>query len=100
MAAYSARYAHTVFSDEFGMEQPNDGLGMVGPEAIERADDFMQRLREAWLVHDRIAAVEGTGTYDPIEGQIVLTDLFVVTDEEVELPFDDLHFSLTGGPNG
>lgn len=95
MAIYSARYAHPIFSDGFGHELPNAALGTVGAEAREQADDFMAGLRDAWLVHDRIADVQGSARYDPVSGAIILTDLLVVTDEEVELPFPDLRFSTT-----
>lgn len=95
MAVHATRYAHPIFSDDFGHEFPNGPIGTVGPEAVERADDFMARLRDAWLVHDRIADVQGRAVYDPVGGSIILTDLLVVTDEEVELPFPDLRFSTT-----
>lgn len=95
MALHSARYAHPVFTEDFGHEFPTSTVGTAGPEAVEEADDFFARLRDAWLVHDRIADVQGRGVYDPVAGAVILTDLVVITDEEVELPFPDLRFSTT-----
>lgn len=95
MAAHSARYAHPIFSDDFGVEGLGEAIGTLGPEAVEAADDAMQALREAWLVHDRIAEVEGDAEYDPVTGVIVVSNLYVVTDEEAELPFPDLRLTPT-----
>lgn len=95
MALNSARYAHPVFSDEFGIEKPLDGLGSAGALAEEFASDWGRKTREALLVHDRIVDVSVTPKYDPVEGVVVVDDLVVVTDEDVELPFPDLRIALT-----
>lgn len=95
MAANSARGAHRIFSDEFGTDNLNAALGTTGPEAVEAADDALQALREAWLVHDRIAEVEGDAEFDPVAGVVLFTSLYVVTDEDAVLPFPDLRLNLT-----
>jgi hypothetical protein len=93
MAVYSARYAHPIFSDEFGVEQPQRGIGSVGPEAREAADDWRAALRDALLVFDDVTDVQVTPSYDPIEGVIILSDLVVTTNEEVELSFSDIRIT-------
>lgn len=90
MAANAARYAHPIYSDEFGVEKPNAVLGVTGDEAREAGDDYMLKLRDAWLVHDRVAEVEGRAEFDPVAGVIALKDLAVVTDEEVTVELPDL----------
>jgi hypothetical protein len=90
MAINSARYAHPVFSDEFGVEQPQRGIGTTGREAFEAADDWRVAIRDALLVMEDVSDVQVSPEYDPVEGVIVLRDLVVVTNEEVELSFDDI----------
>lgn len=92
-ALSSARFAHAVFSDEFGMENPAADLGAA--VAAEVAVDFAARIRDALLVHDRISDVADiTTNFDPTTG-IVFTSFTVVTDEEESVPIDDLQISTT-----
>jgi hypothetical protein len=97
MALNSARYAHPVFSDEFGTEQPQRGIGTTGQEAREAADDWTVAVRDALLVIDEVTDVHVSPEYDPIEGAIFLRDLSVTTNEDVVLPFPDIRIDFTLG---
>jgi hypothetical protein len=94
MALYSARYAHPVFSEEFGIEDPQHGLGLTGDEAREAALDWREMIRDALLALEDVSDVVCTPTFDPLAGVIVIPDLTVTTNEEVELPFDDIRLDL------
>lgn len=89
MAMHSARYAHSVFSDNFGMEQPEQGIGeMIGAEVIS---DFEQHLREAVLVHERITALDKfKASIDPTTGDLTISYFEVVTDEDEVISFSDI----------
>jgi hypothetical protein len=89
MAVHSARYAHSVFTDEFGMESPDDGIGEL--RSAEMVSDYEQRLREAVLVHDRVTALQNfAASYNPIEGVLYISYFEVVTDEEEVVPSGDI----------
>jgi hypothetical protein len=96
MAVYSARFAHACFSDQFGIENPSEGIGDAGAEAELAAADWEVKLRDALLVLDHVAEVQVACEYDPVQGVIYVTDLVVTTEEEVELPFDPLALNLGG----
>lgn len=94
-ALNSARYAHAIFSDEFGMEHPVDDLGAA--VATEVVTDFATRIRDALLVHDRISDVTDIiSSFDPLSG-IVFVSFVVVTDEELTVAIDDLQIQTTEG---
>ena len=97
MALNAARYAHPVFSDEFGVEDPQHGLGLAGQAAVEAADDWKIKVRDALMVFDDVTDVQVTPVYDPVQGAIFLRDLVVTTNEEVELSFPDIRVDLTEG---
>jgi hypothetical protein len=81
MAIYSVRYAHAVFSDNFGIEQPYDLLGLADPTPFVL--DFENRLRAALTVHDRIVDIQNyEAEYDPAQGVLTIKHFDVVTDEE------------------
>lgn len=89
MVVNSARFAHAVFTDEFGMEHPEQGIGDL--RAAQIVSDYEQRLREALLVHDRITALqEFRASYDPTQGVLFITYFEVVTDEEEVVPLTDV----------
>lgn len=94
MALHSARYAHAAFSDEFGVEDPQHGIGTVGDEAREAAEDWSEMIRDALLVIDEVADVQCTPAYDPVAGAILIPDLVVTTNAEVELAFPDITIDL------
>lgn len=81
MAIFSARFAHPVFSDDFGMEEPD---ALMGEFAIgEALADWQQHLVEALLVHDRVTSIEDLDlSWDPSTGVLTINAMTVVTDEE------------------
>lgn len=97
MAAYTARFAHPIFSDDFGVAAPQGGLGLTGEDAEEAADDYRVELREALLVHDRIDEVELRVEFDPVQGVIFISDFIVTTDEDVEVGIEDFQLGVSGG---
>lgn len=89
MAVYSVRYAHAVFSDNFGIEQPYDLIGLADPTPYVL--DFERRLRAALTVHDRIVDVQNyKARYDPAQGVLTIEHFEVVTDEEQVIPLGGL----------
>jgi hypothetical protein len=94
MAAYSARYAHVIFSENFGTERPQGVLGEAGLRAHEAAADFRRNVRDAWMGHDRIADVTLDVEYDPMEGVVWLRNAEAITDEDEAIPFDDIRLDL------
>lgn len=81
MAVHAARYAHAVFSDEFGMEKPNEPIGNLPSAEIEA--DWSQNIVEALLVHDRITSVENLLLdWDPQTGILSIVTMDVVTDAD------------------
>lgn len=69
-----------IHSDEFGLEDPDDYLGTVDPQA-EMAT-FEDRLREGAQFHDRVEDIDDFDVeHDPAEGIVNLLDLTIITDE-------------------
>jgi hypothetical protein len=90
----SRRYAHAIYSARYGTQMPKDqGIGSAGPESVEAADDWRTAIIEALMVHDRITNVTLDVTYDPLLGQINVTNLAVTTDEELPLRMPDLRLT-------
>lgn len=94
VAANTAWQGHAVFSDEFGVERPDSPLGLVGAEAITEASDWATRLREAWMVHERIVDVDGLEV-ELIDDAIYVGPFVVVTDEDDQVPVGPL--TINGG---
>lgn len=89
MALNSARFAHVVFSDVFGIDSPNEPIGNAIDSEAE--SDYEEKIRTALVVHDRIAdVIDFEMDYDPTEGILYIDSFVVVTDEDEELPFGDL----------
>lgn len=81
MALHSARFAHPVFSDDFGMEEPESLIGEFARG--ESLADWERHLIEALLVHDRVSAVQNvTLRWDSTQGVLYVDSLDVVTDED------------------
>lgn len=94
MALHSARFAHAVFSDEFGMDRPDGTVGEAGGAALIAADDWRVQARDALLaVTDVVDVVLDVG-YNPVEGLVAIRELVVTTNEDVELLFDDIAIPL------
>lgn len=89
MAIRTARFAHSAFSDEFGMEQPENIIGHV--DIGDLVGDYEQRIREALLVHDRIVAVtDFDADYSAVEGTLTINRFAIITDDQQRLPFGHL----------
>lgn len=85
MVMHSARFAHSVFSDRFGMEYPDAPLGHL--DTGEMVGDFEARLRDAVLEHDRITALNSfEASFDPTQGVLSIDYFEIVTDEEEVVP--------------
>jgi hypothetical protein len=83
----TARFAHPIYSDNYGTELPFDAIGKQFTPAL--AGLMASRIEAALLVHDRISAVkdftfDGGGT-----SHTLLVNFTVVTDEE-ELPLSQI----------
>lgn len=52
----TARLAHPIYTDSYGMDEPFFAIGQVDSATLE--DEYVTRVTEALLVHDRILAVE------------------------------------------
>lgn len=90
MALNSARGAHPVFGASFGITEPQLGIGLAGEAAREAADDYRVAASDALLQHDRIAGVEMTVEYDPVQGLYRVSGLVVTTDEDDAVELNDL----------
>lgn len=83
MALHSARFAHSVFSDSFGMELPDSILGTVDVASGDAVADWSERMTEALLVHERILGVEDfSARFDEAAGIMYIDNFTVVTDDE------------------
>lgn len=96
MAIHSARYAHPVFSDDFGMEEPDS---LIGEFALgEALADWQASLVDALLVHDRITSVENFDlTWDPAAGVLTINNFDVVTDTDARVTVSDVTLRAGGG---
>lgn len=83
-AMHTARWSSGLFSDAFGIEEPDDLLGDVDPfPALRRYED---RLRGALTVHDRITDVtDFVADFDPATGVITIENFDVVLDDQARL---------------
>jgi hypothetical protein len=92
MMLHTARYAHPVFSDAFGVEDPSLGIGET--RVAEMLDDWETQIREGALVHDRVAEVtEFEAAYDPTQGVLTIINFSVVTDDDETVTIADLQIT-------
>jgi hypothetical protein len=92
MAMHSARLAHKVFSDNFGMEDVDRPIGELTDAEI--VADYEQHLREAVLVHERVTALDKfTASIDRVGGVLNVEYLEIVTDEQEVLSMGDITLS-------
>lgn len=96
MALHSARWAHPVFDDTFGIEEPD---GVIGEFAEgEALADWQRSVVDALLVHDRIASVENVLLdWDPTTGVLTVLSLDIVTDEDTTVTVSDVALQAGGG---
>lgn len=95
MAIHTARYAHPVVSDDFGMEQPDRVIGELATPGV--IADWKAALVEALLVHDRITAVENIVLdWDPTQGILTVRGMDIVTDTEQVVTVSDVTMKAGG----
>lgn len=96
MALRTARYAYKVFSDQFGMENPDELIGALN--VTELLADFSARAVEALLVHDRITAVEGFNpVWEPANRAVIVPLFRLVLDNQQRVTLTDTRVNLAGG---
>lgn len=87
----TSRYAHPIYSDQYGMQGPFDMIGTTADDA--RLADYQDSVVEALLVHDRITAVENFSfNQDPFD-EAVYASFTVVLDAAPPLQAQPLEFS-------
>lgn len=75
--------AHSIFPDDFGMDDPWEMIGQQYSPALE--SEFQQKVQNALLVHDRIESV-GSFIFQHDENDTILyVEFVVVTDTGAEL---------------
>jgi hypothetical protein len=90
-ATRTALGAHPIFTS-FGMENPEDVIGTV--DATEALSDLEERLRDAILVHDRVADMEDViASVNPDQGVVSIDTLTVITDQEDNVALLDVNFT-------
>ena len=86
----TSRYAHEIYSDDFGIEGPFDVIGMQANDEVLGA--YQDAITEALLVHDRITAVEDFSfTQDPFD-EAVFASFTVILDAAPPLQAQPLEF--------
>lgn len=96
MAIRTARYAFAVFTDQFGMDNPDELIGALN--VTELLVDFAARAEEALLVHDRITAVEGFNpVWEPAKRAVVIPLFRLVLDDQQRVALTDTRVTLAGG---
>lgn len=67
-----------IYGDDFGFDDPEDSIGRT----LVNVGDYVRRLREAVVLHDRIADVEILdASFDSATGVLELGRVIVFTDE-------------------
>jgi hypothetical protein len=87
----TARFAHAIYSDGYGIENPFDVIGLQADD--ETFSAYEEAVTDALLVHDRITAVEGfTFSQDPFD-EAVFASFTVVLDAAPPLEAQPIEFS-------
>ena len=85
------RYAHPIYSDEYGIEGPFDIVGQQADEELLAA--YQDAISTALLVHDRIVSVEDFSfTQDPFEEELY-GSFTVIVDAAPPLEAQPVEFS-------
>lgn len=91
-ALQTAQGVHAVFPAAFGIENPDDWIGVVDP--TDALVTFEPRANVALKRHNRIEEVDDlTAEYDPGEGVITIEDLVVITDEQEAVPLTEVELT-------
>lgn len=84
----TARGAHPIYSEDYGIELPNDLVGVSAdtfPDAI-----YESRISEGLLAHERITSIEDfAAVYDPME-EFVLVSFTCVLDDGTRFPVQNV----------
>lgn len=81
---HTARWAHGIFSDAFGIEEPHSMIGDVDPRPALRR--YEENLRAAVTVHNRITDMtDFVADFDPATGLINIENFEVVLDDQARL---------------
>lgn len=84
-ALATAQGVHPIFSDEFGIEDPDDWIGLADP--TDAIATFEPRAQEALLQHDRIEELDDLViSFDPSTGIITIPNIVVITDQTDAVP--------------
>ena len=68
-ALRTAKYAHPIYSDTFGAEDPYSLIGQQQDDAL--LSGYQETISDALLTHDRIVGVEDFSfTHDPFEEEV------------------------------
>lgn len=86
--------AHTIFPDNWGVEDLHAGIGYAADPALE--SNYENHVRLALLKHDRITRVDGF-QFDLSDDDTALTVTFVVTTDDEDQIDMSSNFPLTGG---
>lgn len=87
-ALATAQGACPIFSDDFGMEDPDDWIGVADP--TDALSTFEPRAKEALRQHDRIVDLDLVSPeYDPSTGIITIDNINVITDQDDAVPLQD-----------
>jgi hypothetical protein len=92
VALATSRLTHPIFSDDFGMDEPDHLVGYAFD--AERNADYIRDVRSCLLVHDRISDVRNfrfrhdpDDEYVEMDADIVLDDEDLITLEGVRLAY-------------
>lgn len=87
----TARYAHPIYSDQYGIEDPFSPVGHQADDDLLGA--YQDAITEALLVHDRITAVEDFSfNQDPFD-EAVYASFTVILDSAPPLDAQPLEFT-------
>jgi hypothetical protein len=91
-ALQTAQGVHPVFSDQFGIEDPEDWIGLADPS--DAMATFEPRAREALLQHERIEDVDEMDiAFDPDTGTITVSNIIIITDASEAVPLSDIEIT-------
>jgi hypothetical protein len=91
-ALRTAQGVHPLLPDDYGIEDPDDWIGVVDP--ADALSTFEPRALEALVQHDRIEDLDDlTARFDPSTGTITISDLIVITDEAEAVPLTDIELT-------
>jgi len=87
--ASTAAGAHPALPPEFGVDDPDDFIGLVDP--TEAAAIFAERFVESAIAnHDRVAAIEDFDPeWDPETGIVSVANFTVTLDDELAVAIND-----------